>query len=56
MAVIRTKTETPDKDLVGAYLDAMGRTPLLDAEQEVELSKAIEAGLYAERLRRAIWA
>jgi RNA polymerase sigma factor (sigma-70 family) len=50
MAVIRTKTETPDKDLVGAYLDAMGRTPLLDAEQEVELSKAIEAGLYAERL------
>jgi RNA polymerase sigma factor (sigma-70 family) len=50
MAAIRTKTETPDKDLVGAYLDAIGRTPLLDAEQEVELSKAIEAGLYAERL------
>jgi len=50
MAAIRTKAETPDKDLVGAYLDAIGRTSLLDAEQEVELSKAIEAGLYAERL------
>src|ERR1700730_18247196 len=50
MAVTRTRIETPDKDLVGAYLDAVGRTPLLDAEQEVELSKAIEAGLYAERL------
>jgi RNA polymerase sigma factor (sigma-70 family) len=50
MAAIRTKTETPDKDLVGAYLDAIGRTPLLDAAEEVELSKAIEAGLYAERL------
>src|SRR5918999_1097776 len=43
-------TETLDKDLVGAYLDAIGRTPLLDAEQEVELSKAIEAGLYAQQL------
>jgi RNA polymerase sigma factor (sigma-70 family) len=42
--------ETLDKDLVGAYLDAIGRTPLLDAEQEVELSKAIEGGLYAQQL------
>jgi RNA polymerase sigma factor (sigma-70 family) len=50
MAVTRTRTEPTDKDLVGAYLDAIGRTPLLDAEQEVELSKAIEAGLFAERL------
>jgi len=50
MAVTRTRTEQADKDLVGAYLEAIGRTPLLDAEQEVELSKAIEAGLFAERL------
>ncbi|MBC6463566.1 RNA polymerase sigma factor RpoD/SigA [Actinomadura sp. HBU206391] len=45
-----TKLETPDRDLVGAYLDAIGRTPLLDAEREVDLAKAIEGGLYAERL------
>jgi RNA polymerase sigma factor (sigma-70 family) len=50
MAATGRMTETLDKDLVGAYLDAIGRTPLLDAEQEVELSKAIEAGLYAQQL------
>jgi RNA polymerase sigma factor (sigma-70 family) len=32
------------------YLDEIARTPLLDAETEVELSKAIEAGLFAEHL------
>ncbi|MCW2902863.1 MAG: polymerase, sigma 70 subunit, RpoD subfamily [Streptosporangiaceae bacterium] len=45
-----TKLETPERDLVGAYLDAIGRTPLLDAQREVDLAKAIEGGLYAERL------
>jgi RNA polymerase sigma factor (sigma-70 family) len=45
-----TKLETPDRDLVGAYLDAIGRTPLLDAEREVDLAKAIEGGLYAEHV------
>jgi RNA polymerase sigma factor (sigma-70 family) len=50
MAATGRMTESLDKDLVGAYLDAIGRTPLLDAEQEVELSKAIEAGLYAQQL------
>nr|WP_319805832.1 RNA polymerase sigma factor SigB [Dactylosporangium fulvum] len=35
-------------DLVRAYLNTIGRTKLLTAEQEVELSKRIEAGLYAE--------
>src|SRR5215216_1220059 len=40
----------PDRDLVGTYLHEISRTPLLDAEQEVELSKAVEAGLYAEHL------
>jgi RNA polymerase sigma factor (sigma-70 family) len=34
------------------YLDEIARTPLLDAAQEVELSLAIEAGLYAERILR----
>jgi RNA polymerase sigma factor (sigma-70 family) len=40
----------PTEDLVRVYLDGIGRTPLLDAAQEVELSKRIEAGLYAEHL------
>ncbi len=39
-----------DRDLVGRYLDEISRTPLLDAAQEVELAKAIEAGQLAEQL------
>ena len=35
-------------DLVRAYLNGIGRTKLLTAEQEVSLSKRIEAGLLAE--------
>src|ERR1051325_7480143 len=35
-------------DLVRAYLNGIGRTKLVTAVQEVELSKRIEAGLYAE--------
>lgn len=42
--------DATERDLVGMYLDEIARTPLLDAAQEVELSLAIEAGLYAERL------
>ncbi|MFE1783551.1 RNA polymerase sigma factor RpoD/SigA [Streptomyces sp. NPDC059506] len=42
--------ETADRDLVGMYLDEIARTPLLDAAQEVDLSKDLEAGLYAEQL------
>lgn len=34
------------------YLKEISETPLLNAEQEVELSKDIEAGLYAEELLR----
>ncbi len=45
-----TSGEVADRDLVGMYLDEIARTPLLDAAQEVELSRAIEAGVYAERL------
>jgi len=41
-------------DLVRAYLKEIGKTPLLTAEQEVELSQRIEAGLFAtEKLRVA---
>ena len=41
-------------DPVRAYLDAIGRTPLLTAAEEVELARRIEAGVYAaELLRRA---
>jgi RNA polymerase sigma factor (sigma-70 family) len=53
MAATRSKgdrIDALDKDLVGAYLDRIGRTPLLDAEEEVDLAKAIEGGLYAEQL------
>ncbi|MGI8536815.1 MAG: sigma-70 family RNA polymerase sigma factor [Mycobacteriales bacterium] len=38
------------RDSVGMYLDEISRTPLLDAEREVELSKAIEVGLFAAHL------
>ena len=34
-------------DLVRAYLKEIGKTPLLTAEQEVDLSQRIEAGLFA---------
>ncbi|WP_129842052.1 sigma-70 family RNA polymerase sigma factor [Streptomyces sp. RFCAC02] len=43
-------SDATERDLVGMYLDEIARTPLLDAAKEVELSLAIEAGLYAERV------
>jgi RNA polymerase primary sigma factor len=44
---------TASADSVRAYLKQIGKVPLLNAEQEVELAKRIEAGLYAsERLRQ----
>ena len=40
------------EDPIRAYLSRIGRVPLLNAEQEVDLAKRIECGLYAsERLR-----
>jgi RNA polymerase sigma factor (sigma-70 family) len=35
-------------DLVRAYLNGIGKTKLLTAEQEVDLAKRIEAGLFAD--------
>ncbi|MFI5840233.1 RNA polymerase sigma factor RpoD/SigA [Catenuloplanes sp. NPDC051500] len=48
--VLRTDEVAEERDLVGVYLHEISRTPLLDAAREVDLSKAIEAGLYAEHL------
>jgi RNA polymerase primary sigma factor len=46
---------TASADSVRAYLKQIGKVALLNAEEEVELAKRIEAGLYAaERMRRAI--
>jgi RNA polymerase primary sigma factor len=47
---ISATREIEGRDSVGLYLDEIARTPLLDAASEVELSKTIEAGLYAEHL------
>ena len=41
---------TQTADLVRVYLNEIGKVPLLNAEQEVDLSKRIEAGMYAEYL------
>ena len=37
----------PSADLVRVYLNGIGKTALLSAEQEVELAKRIEAGVFA---------
>jgi RNA polymerase primary sigma factor len=43
-----------EPDIVRYYLDEVGATPLLTANQEVDIAKRIEAGVYAaELLRRA---
>ena len=59
ITTIDTTTSEPDLDAVGTpadpvrgYLDAIGRTPLLTAADEVDLAKRIEAGVYAAELLR----
>jgi RNA polymerase sigma factor (sigma-70 family) len=42
----------PTTDLMRVYLTEIGRTPLLTAEEEVDIAKRIEAGVYAEELLR----
>ncbi|AQP44585.1 sigma-70 family RNA polymerase sigma factor [Tessaracoccus flavus] len=49
-ARIRTTDGIDGKDAVGLYLDAIAKTPLLTAIEEVELARAIEAGLYAQKV------
>ena len=43
-------SQSPAADLVRVYLNGIGKTALLTAEDEVELAKRIEAGLYAQHL------
>ncbi len=50
VTMLRTDQVAEERDLVGVYLHEISRTPLLDAAREVDLSKDIEAGLYAEYL------
>ncbi|WP_039787326.1 sigma-70 family RNA polymerase sigma factor [Actinoalloteichus spitiensis] len=40
----------PAADLVRVYLNGIGRTALLTAQQEVDLAKRIEAGVFAEHV------
>ncbi|GIF15996.1 RNA polymerase sigma factor (sigma-70 family) [Actinoplanes teichomyceticus] len=55
-ALARSRAEAStvtSADPVRAYLREIGRVPLLNAEQEVEIAKRIEAGVYAGELLRA---
>ncbi|GLZ76078.1 RNA polymerase principal sigma factor HrdD [Actinorhabdospora filicis] len=47
---IRTGEVAEERDLVGVYLHEISKTPLLDAAGEVDLARAVEAGLYAQHL------
>ena len=42
--------QSPAADLVRVYLNGIGRTALLSAQQEVELAKRIEAGVFARHM------
>ena len=44
---VRSTDGIEGKDSVGLYLESIAQTALLNAEQEVELAKRIEAGVYA---------
>jgi RNA polymerase sigma factor (sigma-70 family) len=46
----RTTDGIDGKDAVGLYLDGIAKTALLSAEEEVELARRIEAGLYARAI------
>jgi len=50
IATRRDRNQEPD--LVRSYLDEIGATALLSAEQEVDLARRIEAGVYAAELLR----
>jgi len=42
--------QSPAADLVRVYLNGIGKTALLTAEQEVDLAKRIEAGVFAKHM------
>jgi RNA polymerase nonessential primary-like sigma factor len=42
--------QSPAADLVRVYLNGIGRTALLTAQEEVELAKSIEAGVFARHM------
>ncbi len=47
---VETDSRGVSADLVRAYLNGIGRTKLLTAAEEVELSRRVEAGLYADEV------
>ncbi len=47
---IRSTEGIDGKDAVGLYLDGIAKTPLLNAAEEVELARLIEAGRYARTI------
>ena len=49
-ARMRSTDGIDGKDAVGLDLDAIAKTPLLTAVGEVELARAIEAGLFAQKI------
>ncbi len=49
-ARMRSTEGIDGKDAVGLYLDAIAKTALLTALEEVELARTIEAGLFAEHV------
>ena len=48
LPAVRVVAATATADPVKDYLKQIGKVPLLNAQQEVELAKRIEAGLFAE--------
>ncbi|MPZ64961.1 MAG: sigma-70 family RNA polymerase sigma factor [Pseudonocardiaceae bacterium] len=43
-------SQSPAADLVRVYLNGIGRTALLDAQQEVALAKRVETGVFAKHV------
>ena len=51
MAEADLDAQSPAADLVRVYLNGIGKTALLTAEQEVDLAKRIEAGVFAQHMQ-----
>ncbi len=49
-ARVRANEGIDGKDAVGLYLDSIAKTPLLSAEEEVQLATIIEAGVFAQAI------